>query len=415
MRIKSIKVTKLPEPKVYYDIEVEQHHNFSIGESRIIAHNSSLEQGIIGMAQNYVGSNNLNLLAPEGQFGTRLQGGKDAASARYINTYLSTWTKDVFKDDDSGILNYLDEDGYQIEPDTYKPIIPMVLVNGADGIGSGWSTNIPQYSVSDVIRVIENKLDGKRSNKIHPKYNGYKGLIIEDKETGNYKSQGTFERINTNYFRITELPVGTWTQNYITYLNKLQDDKYIKGFTDNSTEEKVDIKINMNRADLDKLSDDMDLIKKFKLDSNIYTSNMNLFVSGKIVKFKNVMDIIDIYFDNRIKDYVSRKKLIIQRLTDENNKISNMVKFIQLVISGKLVLNNRKKLEIEQDMDKNGIGRIENSFNYLLGMSLYSLTAEKVDELLKQQKSKIAELNKLKKTSENQLWVDDLEVLKSKI
>ncbi|KAJ1559192.1 DNA topoisomerase 2, partial [Cladochytrium tenue] len=116
-----------------------------VGEHSAYHHGEqSLFSTIVGMAQNFVGSNNLNILEPRGQFGTRLQGGKDAASARYIFTALNPLARVVFHPEDDALLDYLNDDGQDIEP-KYMPILPMILVNGSDGIGTGWSTSVPNY------------------------------------------------------------------------------------------------------------------------------------------------------------------------------------------------------------------------------------------------------------------------------
>lgn len=374
----------------------------------------SLEDGIVNLAQNYIGSNNLNLLAPEGQFGSRRQGGKDASSSRYINTYLEPVTKYIFRSEDNGILNYLDEDGFIIEPETFKPIIPMAIINGVDGIGTGWSTNIPMYNPKDVIRVLENKINGKRSNKIHPWYKHFKGEVVE-LENGNYATKGIFDRKNSTTIDISELPVGHWTDSFISYLNKLMDDKFIKGYDDNSSEEHVNISIQLPRENMMKINTDENLIKRFKLETPIYMTNMNLFVDGKIVKFDSVMDIIDIFYDKRLKDYKSRKESILLKLFEEQDRLSNMVKFIKLVISDELKINNRKRDLIIKDMESHKLMKIEDSYGYLLSMSIYSLTKEKVDELNAQLKKKQDEYKELKKTSESELWLRDLEELKNKL
>ena len=99
----------------------------------------SLQGAIVNMAQDFVGSgNNINLLLPNGQFGTRLQGGKDSASPRYIFTELNPITRKIFINEDDDVLNYLDDDGLKIEPDFYVPIIPIVLINDIQGIGTGF-------------------------------------------------------------------------------------------------------------------------------------------------------------------------------------------------------------------------------------------------------------------------------------
>eukprot|EP00828_Plagiopyla_frontata_P035759 TRINITY_DN47367_c0_g1_i2.p2 TRINITY_DN47367_c0_g1~~TRINITY_DN47367_c0_g1_i2.p2 ORF type:complete len:190 (-),score=24.39 TRINITY_DN47367_c0_g1_i2:586-1155(-) len=129
----------------------------------------SLQQTIIGLAQRFVGSNNISLLDPNGQFGTRDVGGKDAASARYIFTNLSGIARKIFVEEDDHIVNYLEDDGERVEPEWYMPVIPMCLVNGAEGIGTGWSTSIPNYNYKVIANEIKEKLlTGRQFNEIQP-------------------------------------------------------------------------------------------------------------------------------------------------------------------------------------------------------------------------------------------------------
>lgn len=372
---------------------------------------SSLEMGIVNLAQDFVGSNNIPLLVPNGNFGTRLQGGKDAASSRYINTFLSDATKTIFDKKDEDILEYLQEDGVTIEPKHFKPIIPMVLVNGAEGIGTGWSTFIPKYSPNDLIRVIENKISGKKSHRIHPHYNGFKGSI-EETDNG-YITYGNVDVVNTTTVRITELPIGYWTHNFTEHLHKLIEAKFIKEFLDNSTEQEVDITITISRENMMKVSKKEKLIDKFKLSSRLYTSNMHLFVDGNIRKFDQVEEIIDVFYDKRLEDYTKRKKSLLDVLNAEKTKLDNQVRFIKMVIKDELKVNNRKKDIIIKDLEKNKFDLYNDSYDYLLGMPIYSLTKEKVDELSEKLKNKKAEYNALKKLKPEDLWLNDLKDLKS--
>lgn len=413
MRIKTIKKNKLKEPKVYYDIEVEKHHNFSIGDANIIAHNSSLEQGIVNLAQDYVGSNNINILVPEGQFGTRLQGGKDAASSRYINTFLNPITKLIYDKRDEDILEEQYEDNYKIEPKTFKPIIPMVLVNGADGIGTGWSTGIPKYNPKDIIRLIENRLKGKKSNRIHPWYNGFKG-DIEETDNG-YITYGKFEAVNSTTIHITELPIGYWTQTFIEHLHKMIENKFIKDFEDNSTESNVNITIKVPRENMVKLSSDEHIITHFKLSSRLYTSNMHLFYKGNIKKYDSPESIVDDYYEMRLKDYKKRKEYLLEKIGKEKTKLDNQVKFIRMVISNKMKINNRKKDLIIKDLKKNKFDLYDDSYDYLLNMAIYSLSKDKIEELEKKAKEKDKEFKGIKKMTPKNLWLEDLDVVKKMI
>jgi DNA topoisomerase-2 len=167
------------------------------------------------MASNYVGSNNINLLMPNGQFGTRLQGGKDFASARYIFTNLNEITRYIFREEDDDVLEYLDDDGFSIEPKYYVPIIPMILVNGAEGIGTGWSTNIPNYNPLDIIENIQRIIKGEEPIDMIPWYQGFTGEICFDtKKKKDWKSIGKIEKVTDTILFISELPISTWTQDY---------------------------------------------------------------------------------------------------------------------------------------------------------------------------------------------------------
>ena len=151
---------------------VSEHSAYHHGEQ-------SLCSTIVGMAQNFVGSNNLPLLDPIGQFGTRLQGGKDAASPRYIFTNLPSLARTIFHPSDDPLLTYLNDDGQNIEPEWYLPILPLLLVNGGDGIGTGWSTSIPNYNPRDVVHNLKRLMRNEELEPIHPWYRGF-GVICVD-------------------------------------------------------------------------------------------------------------------------------------------------------------------------------------------------------------------------------------------
>lgn len=164
------------------------------------------------MAQNFIGSNNIPLLLPNGQFGTRLQGGNDHASARYIFTQLNSITRKIFPENDDPLLFYLNEDGYQIEPLYFVPVIPMILVNGSTGIGTGWSTFIPSYDPLDIIENIERTIEGLDLVEMNPYFHNFKGSIVKQNES-QYLSRGTFVQTE-NKISIQELPYKKWTNSF---------------------------------------------------------------------------------------------------------------------------------------------------------------------------------------------------------
>jgi DNA topoisomerase-2 len=187
---------------------IAEHSAYHHGET-------SLQQTIVNMAQNFVASNNVNLLTPSGQFGTRRMGGKDAASARYIFTKLEKIAQTIFHPDDNELLTPLYDDGSQIEPEFYVPVIPMVLINGADGIGTGWSSKVPLYCPRQVIENLRRKISGEEFEPMKPYYNGFTGDIEEDTKTpGSYNVSGKIVRLDDQTLLISELPIKKWTQDY---------------------------------------------------------------------------------------------------------------------------------------------------------------------------------------------------------
>ena len=254
--------------KLTSEIKVAQFSGYVSEQSSYHHGEASLNGAIIGLAQNFVGSNNINLFKPEGQFGTRLQGGKDAASERYIFTYLNPITRKIFSEFDDSILDYIEDDGSSVEPIYYVPIIPMILVNGTKGIGTGFSTDIMCYNPIQIINYLEAKLN-KVCNKsllIEPYYQGFKGKIYPcDTTHKKYIIKGCYETIGPDKIRISELPVGTWTQDYKEFLEGVLDaksgksksakcnDEYVKDFVDMSTDITVDFEVTFYPGILSKL------------------------------------------------------------------------------------------------------------------------------------------------------------------
>ena len=284
---------------------VSEHSAYHHGEA-------SLQNTIIHMAQNFVGSNNAPLLVPSGQFGTRIMGGKDHSSPRYIFTKLQDYTTCFFHETDSALLKHLEDDGMKIEPEWYAPPIPLVLVNGTDGIGTGWSTKVPAHNPEDVTRCVRaairagDGLDEAVLPDIKPWYRGFMGMIRET-SAGQYETIGCLEKgTNKNTIVITELPVGTWTEDYKEWLEtQTQDSKKtgIKSVKNDSTESEVRFTISLQPdASSCKLikhwkKNDMEAIMNdLKLVSSLSYRNMHLFdITGAIRKFSHPHDIIRMF------------------------------------------------------------------------------------------------------------------------
>ncbi|KAG2069851.1 type II DNA topoisomerase [Suillus decipiens] len=428
---KEIKVAQL----VGYISEVAAYHH---GEA-------SLTMTIVNLAQDYVGSNNLNLLLPNGQYGTRDQGGKDHASARYIFTELSALSRAVFNPADAPLLTYLKEDNDWIEPEYYMPVIPLVLVNGAEGIGTGWSTTIPCYNPVDIVNNLRRLMSAEEMVPMLPWWRGFKGTI---KKVGDHKYDvtGIVRKINDTTVEVTELPIHKWTQTYKAELEAMigeKGDGIIKDYKEHHDNVNIHFVISMAAKDLEK-AEEQGLSEFFKLTSKINTSNMIAFnFEGKIQKYASPEEIIEEFYPRRLAYYQKRKDYLANELQIQFERLSNQARFVKMIVDKELVVSNRKKNDLMAELRKlkfrpfpkvmkaKAAGETEDvvqpedeedeaedtvkdagttDYDYLLGMAIWSLTKEKIDKLMQQAADKDAELLALLERSPNDLWNEDLDI-----
>lgn len=406
-------------------IKVSQLAGYVSEQSAYHHGEQSLLECIIGMAQNFVGSNNIELLYPDGQFGSRLAGGKDAASPRYIWTYMTDLTQALFHNDDNDILMYNYEDEQKIEPLYYLPIIPLVLVNGCEGIGTGFSTKVPCFNPLDIIYNIKLLMNDKEPIELVPWYRGFKGDVLYndiDKNGNNsYILKGKWRKLDTNTIEIFELPIGTWTDNYKSYLETLIYDKTaeekirskqcIISFENLCTEATVLFRIKMRDEDLNQLLVNDELDKRFKLIESKCTSmtNMHLYNSDCIIqKYDNPNSILKEFYDIRLQFYIKRKKHKLNKLEQQLLILNAKVRFINDFINKKIHIINEEDDIIYEQLTELEYPLIEESFDYLLTMPIRSLTKKRMDELNNTFDNKQTELNILKDKSEKDLWNEDL-------
>jgi DNA topoisomerase-2 len=402
---------------------VSEHSGYHHGED-------SLHAAIIGMAQNFVGSNNISLFNPNGQFGTRLKGGKDHSAERYIFTRLSKITKTIFSSEDEPILQHLYNDESLVEPVYYAPIIPMIIVNGTKGIGTGFSSEIMCYNPLQIIEYLQNKLKYIENNiEFVPYYEGFKGQITKISDS-KFLIRGIYEKTGPDTINVTELPVGYWTQDFKEHIeywcnpgedkdkNKIQP--IIKDFQELWTDSEVLCKITFVKGKLTELENAKGeygcngLEKFLKLYTTKSTTNMHLFdANDKLQKYEKISDIIDAYFDVRLQMYETRKLHMVQKLERELLLLSNKARYIQEELDGTIDLRRKTKEQVRLMMQNKGYDIIDNDpdYKYLVKMSMDSVTEELVNELHKQHSNKIVELNTIKNITANQFWLDELNKL----
>lgn len=445
----------------------------SVAEQSAYHHGEqSLCMTIVNLAQNYVGSNNINLLIPSGQFGTRLVGGKDSASPRYIFTMMSPLTRLIFHPHDDPLLSYQYEDNQKIEPVWYLPIIPMILVNGAEGIGTGWSTKIPNHNPREIIRALRKMIDGEAPDNLRPWYKNFNGTIeaIGDQR---YFTNGNVAILGDNRIEITELPIGTWTQSYKENVleSLLHGSEKVKpmisDYKEYHTDTTVRFVVSFLPGVFDTLQEEIGGFHRvFKLSSSISTSSMHCFDHLSCLRrFEKVNVILQEFYELRIEYYQKRKDYMEGMLTAECERLSDQARFILEKCSQKLVVENKKRkimidelikrgyrpdpvkewkqrIAMEDDEEKEQAEPEEEEdaegtsskplkpvdpekafqkltdvkkFDYLLGMSMWMLTEERKNELLKQRDTKLAELKILKGKTPQSIWLDDLEALEKKL
>ena len=410
------------------EIKVAQFSGYTSKESGYHHGEASLNSAIVGMAQNFVGSNNINLLLPNGQFGTRLQGGKDSASERYIFTQLNKITRSIFPASDDNILNYLNDDGLSVEPVFYAPIIPMVLINGSKGIGTGFSTDIMCYNPLQIIEYLKNKLLSIEDEmEFIPYYEGFKGLITKITDD-KFLIKGIYEKLANDKIRVTELPVGYWTEDFKELLEELiepspgKDGKKIpatiKEYDDMSKDTNVDFTITFSKGKLEELESGKGdygcngLEKLLKLYTTNTTTNMHLFdANDTLQKYDKITDIIDAYYEVRLKMYQERKDYMINDLEHELVLLSNKAKYIKENLEGTIDLRKKKREQVVQMLESKGYDKINKDnedYNYLVKMPMDSVTEENIEKLLNEKGKKETELEIVKTTSNNKMWLNEL-------
>jgi DNA topoisomerase-2 len=372
---------------------VSEHTGYHHGEA-------SLNETIIGMAQDFMGANNIPWLVPQGQFGTRIQGGKDAASPRYIHTYLQPRIRKIVCEEDFPILKYRDDDGLPVEPEWYAPVLPMLLINGARGIGTGYSTYIPQCNPKVIKEMIVDHVKNTTplsTKPLTPYFEGFKGTYTEE------GVMGVFKKVKDEYV-ITELPPGTWTADYREWLEKELAEGRIKDFTDTSTDQQINIVI--------KGIDEKVLVKS--LTEKVKTTNMHAFNhKGIITKYATLNDILEEFVVVRRGLYDDRRRHQLGVIAAKLPYHENVVRFIKDQISDKpkVVLKKKSLKECDEILKQNQYELINDSYDYILSLPVSAFTLEKIKKHEDDRINLKVQQEELEKTTWREMWLADLEVV----
>jgi DNA topoisomerase-2 len=406
-----------------------------ISEQTAFHHGESSMQGtLVGMAQTFVGSNNVALIEGVGQFGTRLCGGGDAGAPRYIYAQLPHATRLLFPREDDAVLRHLDDDGFAIEPEYFVPVIPTLLVNGAVGIGTGYSTSVPCFNPADIIAAIRRMLDSEHAAAgaadpegfgaelfadLRPWYRGFRGSFEVIK--GKLCSRGVVQRAAPTKLRVTELPVGYWTEDFKQAVEALAErTPEVRAVSNNSTDAAVDFTVTFSSKDaLDAWlsADDAGVSRleaELKLVSNkgLSMTNMHAFdPRGVIKKYDGPGDVLRDFYGVRLSAYARRKAAQLAALDRDLVVLENKVRFLDLILAGEVQLQSRSTEELDADLAGREVALVDGSFRYLTSMAIASMTTDRRLALAAELESKRGLREELSALSIQDMWRRDLDAL----
>lgn len=381
------------------DVKVAQFAAYTAEHTAYHHGEVSLADTIVRMAQDYTGSNNLNMLFPSGQFGTRLQGGKDASQTRYIYTRLTPEALKIYDQRDTPLLPAVEDDGCKVEPVYYAPTMPMVLVNGAEGIGTGFSCYVPPYNPVDIKANLFRAMKGEAIQKMTPWFRGFRGSIEPGAVDGSWIASGVVA-VSGDKMTITELPPGVWTDPFKEHLDVLIEKKRITSYRNSSTTGDVHFEIFGYIG--------TDMMKDFKMTKTFHTSNMHLFTpNAGIKRYTGPEDILVDFVMERVAVYHKRKRAIVEHLTSDAARMTEKARFIEGVCSGDIQVFRVKKVALEDQLKKLKFSEI----SYLLETKTYEYTDDEVEKLRTKAVKSRETLAQTKKLTVIDMWQKDIEQL----
>lgn len=364
-------------------------------------HHGSIEGVMIGLAQGFTGSNNIQYLDSIGQFGSRIS--PEAAASRYIFTKLTDNFSKIFPEVDEKIINFLEDDGMSIEPTYYLPIIPNILVNGSSGMGTGFACQVLAYNPQDLIKSCLAVLDKKPQDKLIPWYRGFTGLIQKTDEQ--VIITGNFDIVNSTTLKITELPIGVYTTQYRETLNKLEDRGIIKTYDDNSSEDKTEFIVTCPRETLKNPVEW--ILKTFGLIKR-ETENLTLWnENSMIVKFESPEKIVSHFTNFRCVKYERRRQVQLKELQEKITELTERIRFIRFYIKNSKWFSENNRTAIEELLIKNKFVNTQN----LMQIRVYNLTHEQIVNLENQIADTEKQYTQLKSTTAEEIYRAELKQL----
>ena len=376
---------------------------------------ANLETVIDNLAANYVGSNNYALLTGNsGGFGCRIS--PRASAGRYTRVMLSEISKKLFLDIDNNVLEKQYFEGQYIEPKYLVPVFPVMFLNGSNGMSTGFSNELQPRNPNEIIEYIKKKITGTEKPRMQllPWFRGHLGKVEFNKELNRNESFGVITKNNMTSYTITELPIGIEYQKYVEYLDKLCDGGTICDYDDrcDPKTDKILFEIKTTR-DFTKKHEGRKLFETLHLVKSLPETLCCIDENNRVREFTSIQEILDAYIEIRLKYYNLRKDYLLKTIKKSLEELSSKYLFVKAIVDKTIVVANKKKDDIVKQIEKQPkILKQDGSYEYLLRMQIYNLTAEKLEELKCQIKSKKEEFDSIKKTSVEDMWTNDLHELK---
>ena len=371
--------------------------------------NASLEATIIGMAQDF--KNSMPIFQGIGQFGSLRS--PEAGAPRYVGVKFNKNFRLLYKDFELVDPQY--EEGEEIEPRFFLPIIPTVLLNGSSGIAVGFATNILNRHPVDLIDACTDVLDGKEPRELKPWIRGFDGTFSRAADNPNsWIIRGKYDIKNTSTVEITEIPPSFTYEKYEAHLDALIEKGILASYDDNSSD-KINYLLKFPRQVL------ADLINRKKLDDTLRMQeregeNLTTLDANRHLKvFENSEEIVKYFVDFRLKYYDLRKSHMIKMLEAELKVLESRSQFVKAIIDKVLEVANIKRADLVTKIEALGIEKDEGSYDFLLTMPIHTLTTEKYAELLKRRDQKQKDLDKSKKLTPEILYRNDLSELRAQL
>jgi len=370
----------------------------------------SADGSVINLTQNFVGSNNMPLLEGDGNFGVRFD--NTPAASRYIKVRKHSNANLIFNPDDDNILIKQEFEGTQIEPKFYLPILPLILINGSNGVSSGFAQNILPRNIKDIKKNIIRILEGKKQKKMLPFWNDFSTNnlthLVEDTDNS-YYIYGTFNKIRKHELEITEIPIGYSLKKYVSILDKLEDTGKIKSYEDLSNRDKFKFKVFVKTSFFETNDTDFKVLDTLKLIKRVSENFTCLDENNRIIEFKSAEEILEKFVKFRLNQYSIRKEFMIEKYNKDISKLKSKVIFIKGILDDTIIIKKKSKAQIEKQLENiKDIIKINDNFDYLLNMKIHSLTKEKVTELIQQLKDFKLKLKNYKKISPIDIWKSEM-------